>query len=91
MPLLEDPNNGNHFAIGTYDNVNKTYGTLDGDTDGATMLTPGIGYRMRATSGTQGSNTLSMTGIPRTGNIEIPLNFGDMNLIESIYINNRNS
>ena len=32
--------------------------TLDSDDDGATKLTPGIGYRMRATSGAQSNNAL---------------------------------
>ena len=72
MPLKEQAEDSNHYAIGTYDNVTKTYGTLDSDDEGET--TPGIGYRMRATSGAQGTNTLSMTGTPRTGDINIAIN-----------------
>ena len=69
--------------------LTKKYGTLDGDTEAATtVLTPGIGYRMKGKPDLLlKGNTLAMTGTPRTGAIQIPLNFtGDTwNLIGNPY------
>ena len=70
MPLMQNPNNTSQYAIGI-DNITRSYDALDNDTHGATILTPGIGYRMRAKSGNQKDNLLYMSGEPRTGDIEI--------------------
>lgn len=87
MPLMQNPNNLSQYAIGTYDNVTQSYGALDNDIHGATMLTPGIGYRMRAKSGDQKDNLLYMSGEPRTGDIAVPINYkGDTwNLVGNPY------
>ena len=88
--LLKDVDT-NRYLIGTYNNETEKYGTLNSDleADKNTVLTPGIGYRMKGKtdSPAQGANVLAMTGTPRTGAIQIPLNFtGDTwNLIGNPY------